>query len=146
MKESYSGTYLILSLKWSNTHEHLVWWGPNNAGYTADIDKAGRYTAERVQANSGYYDNDTTTRAVPLYNVLEGLLGPVRRIVDVKFRYPTKTYECHACLGEIKMHPEADVVKCAHCEACTCDICYDEGRCPEKVSARGGHTTQEFGA
>ena len=29
-------------LVWSNEHE--AWWGPNNCGYYADVDGAGRYT------------------------------------------------------------------------------------------------------
>ena len=116
-EKSYSGIYLILSLKWSDADTKLVWWGPKNKGYTVDIDAAGRYTAEKIAKNPDYYDNDETTRAVRLYDVMEGLLGPVRRIVDATFRYPVDRVSCSGC-GELvslrKKYPNATTT-CYNC-------------------------------
>jgi hypothetical protein len=58
--------YLILSLKWSVTSENLVWWRPNNSGYTVLIERAGHYSREEVEAHPSYYNNGDTTIAVPL--------------------------------------------------------------------------------
>lgn len=41
--------YLIISGDRTPTNGHLVFWGPNRAGYTAEIDRAGRYTREELQ-------------------------------------------------------------------------------------------------
>ena len=44
-------------LVWS--FEHDAWWGPNHCGYTNDIDKAGRYTAQEagsIHTNSIFLD------------------------------------------------------------------------------------------
>lgn len=34
--------YLI----WS--HEHNAWWGPNQSGYTTDVEQAGRYSFDEA--------------------------------------------------------------------------------------------------
>jgi hypothetical protein len=73
-EKSYKGVYLILSLKRSDGQDHLVWWCGQNTGYTSDVKKAGRYTASVVSADVAYYDNGYTTRAVPLYEVMEGMI------------------------------------------------------------------------
>jgi len=146
--KTYQGVYLILSLKWSDTHEHLLWWCADNSGYTADIDKAGRYTAEQVTKNPNYYDNDDTTRAVPLYDVMEGLVGPIRRIVDTTFRYPTRAYDCCGCGREVKMRkdPRFSPAACRKCGDGICEYCYDVGACSKELEASsGGSATEEDG-
>lgn len=143
--KSYSGVYLILSLKWSDGKDHLVWWCSNNTGYTPDVDAAGRYTAAQVAAQPGYYDNDDTTRAVPLYDVMEGLVGPLRRIVATTYRRPSKSYDCHVCGIEQKTHPEASPLTCCNCGGYLCDVCYDENRCSETESQRGRFSFEETG-
>jgi hypothetical protein len=52
--------YLI----WSN--EHRAWWGPNNAGYTVDINRAGRYSRDAAidtcaKARDGFTAHDVPT-------------------------------------------------------------------------------------
>jgi hypothetical protein len=137
-ERNYQGTYLILSLKWSDGLDKLNWWGPDNSGYTYDIDKAGRYDASRVAGNASYYDNEDTTRAVPLDDVLSGKTGPIQRIVSVSFRYPRDRYDCHAC-GEEVVHrrdPRFSPPACEECNKPSCAGCFDEGRCSEKIDDR----------
>ena len=139
-ERTYSGPYMILSLKWSDSADRLIWWGPDNAGYTADIDAAGRYTAEQVAGNPSYYDNENTTRAVRVYEVMEGLIGPIRRIVDTTFRYPTRTYNCHVCQIELttRVDPRFTLVACRTCKTNDiCAFCYDGNRCSEEVESGG---------
>lgn len=144
-EKTYSGIYLILSLKWSDTADHLLWWGPDNSGYTGDIDKAGRYTAEQITEKPHYYDNEDTTRAVPLYNVMEGLVGPIRRIVDAKFRYSTKSYDCGHCNIEVtyRYDPRFSTHSCYNCKKEICAACADVRECREESG--GGSTTEESG-
>lgn len=144
-QKTYEGTYLILSLKWSDGLDRLNWWGADNNGYTYDIDRAGRYSAEKVAAHSDYYDNEETTRAVPEDDVFSGKLGPIQRVVRASYRRPRAHYECHVCLAEIIIHPDYSPIRCDECDAYTCSICYDEGRCNE-VAASGGSNTTGTGA
>jgi len=54
--------YYILSL--DKTNDMLVWWGENNSGYTSRLDKAGKYSKQKVKENIPYYDNGKLTRAI----------------------------------------------------------------------------------
>jgi len=56
--------YYILSLKYSGLRQ-IIWWCPNQAGYVADLDRAGLYSAEEVSAERERLDNLRTTVAVP---------------------------------------------------------------------------------
>ena len=134
MSKTYEGTYLILSLKWSDGLKKLNWWGPDNNGYCYDIDKAGRYTAEQVTENSDYYDNDETTRAVPLTDVYEGKLGAVQKIVAASFSYPRKFYVCHVCELDVlyRVDPRFSIPQCYKCREDICDTCQDRGACEEE--------------
>ena len=60
--------YLIHSLKWSNTANFNgdAYWGPNDSGYTTNINFSGIYTEEQVINNRGYYDNGDSTKAILL--------------------------------------------------------------------------------
>ena len=69
--------YYIISLKWSVRSDHIVFWGPNNDGYTIDLDLAGKYTQEQIDNNRGFYDDGKATLAVPCNEI--DLL--VRRVV-----------------------------------------------------------------
>lgn len=140
--KTYEGVYLILSLKWSDTDSKLVWWGSDNCGYTADIDKAGHYTAEQVAEKAHYYDNDDTTRAVPVEDVFGGKIGPIRRIIDATFRYPTRDYDCHHCDAEVtrRRDPRLPPITCYNCGKEICAVCADVEECSV------GSATEEVGA
>jgi hypothetical protein len=62
--------FYILSLKHSklptaaDRSEHLIWWGPDNCGYTGTLDRAGRYTEEQIAGEPAYYDNGHSTVAL----------------------------------------------------------------------------------
>ena len=57
--------YYILSLNHSPADGCALWWGENDAGYTKNLLKAGRYPAKKVMENLWYYNDGTATRAVP---------------------------------------------------------------------------------
>ena len=57
--------YYILSLTHSPSAGCALWWGENNAGYTKNLLKAGRYPEAKVKEDSWYYNDGTATRAVP---------------------------------------------------------------------------------
>lgn len=57
--------YFILSVKEPLDRETLLWWGPDNSGYTYQLDKAGRYSREKVLSSLTYYHNSSNTLAIP---------------------------------------------------------------------------------
>lgn len=57
--------YYILSIKDPLNRQWLLWWGPNNGGYTHSLDDAGRYTRKEVLARLRYYHNGESTLAIP---------------------------------------------------------------------------------
>lgn len=103
----------------STRHEHVVWWKPDSCGYTACVDKAGRYTIEEAEdicrtglciavAESVAQDLAKTT---PYYRRADGSLkelydgGPHRPVPNSK--------ECWTILKRRKVFPsgEAKVAK-----------------------------------
>ncbi|MHA2135823.1 MAG: hypothetical protein ACW99J_18350 [Candidatus Thorarchaeota archaeon] len=62
--------FVILSLKWS-TGDFAVFWGPNDSGYTTNVDKAGRYSQEQIEDKSNYYNDGKATLAIPVDNVIQ---------------------------------------------------------------------------
>lgn len=73
-REARDGYYLA-SFKRSHDRGYVIWWMPDNAGYTTDLEQAGIY-AEPVL---GYHDSDDTV-PVPVA-LIESLR--VRRMIDV---------------------------------------------------------------
>jgi hypothetical protein len=146
-EKTYQGVYLILSLKWSDGLDKLNWWGPDNSGYCYDIDKAGRYDAIEITKKPNYYDNDETTRAVPVDDVYSGKLGTIQRIVASSFRYPTCSYECHVCEKETtyRLDPRFSIPRCNKCGDSICAICDDEGLCEKELEEVGGRSATEDG-
>lgn len=57
--------FFILSLKWTRSGEAITWWREDNAGYTTDLQQAGRYPAAKVLERRSYYDNKVDTLAIP---------------------------------------------------------------------------------
>tara|TARA_Y100001963_G_C6756716_1_gene437280 strand:- start:410 stop:601 length:192 start_codon:yes stop_codon:yes gene_type:complete len=45
--------YLLICLKRSSWPEKKVYWRPNRAGYTEDIDEAGFYLASEIETCAG---------------------------------------------------------------------------------------------
>ena len=52
-----SKEYLILSLKHTPWKGRLVWWRPDDSGYTTNLLEAGRYAEEKVKEIESYYNN-----------------------------------------------------------------------------------------
>lgn len=58
--------YVILSLKWSPSHEgNAVWWRPEISGYTINLADAGVYTQQDIDDRPLYYNDRETAVAVP---------------------------------------------------------------------------------
>jgi hypothetical protein len=50
--------YYLLAIDKTKNSPFLVWWGPNDCGYTQNIERAGIYTEEQIKRDPNYYDND----------------------------------------------------------------------------------------
>lgn len=59
--------YFIISPEKSTSAE-VVFWRPNNSGYTTCPFAAGTYTKEQIQENPNYYNNGLSSLAIPLTN------------------------------------------------------------------------------
>jgi hypothetical protein len=57
--------YYLISLKWSEPPV-VTFWGPDDKGYTRNLDKAGVYTRATLEAHPSYYQNGVQTIAVPI--------------------------------------------------------------------------------
>jgi hypothetical protein len=64
--------------------DQLLWWRPDNSGYTIYLEAAGRYTEEQVRSNLSYYENGET-RAIPCEDVLA--CKEKGTVVDASMRY-----------------------------------------------------------
>lgn len=60
-----SDKYVIYSLKWTRG-DNIIWWGPDNCGYTVRLEDAGKYTLEQIQQKPDYYNDGVNTLAIPL--------------------------------------------------------------------------------
>jgi hypothetical protein len=77
MQAEVADGYYIATFKHGTCGGHVTWWGPNDCGYTPDIDSAGIYPANKVKP--GYHDNEYT---VPIPVALVNRFR-VRRMLDV---------------------------------------------------------------
>lgn len=68
MDDRNADEFFVLSLRWTRG-ESLTWWCPNNSGYTIVLEQAGRYSRSAVDGNPAYYNNGTTTLAIPCADV-----------------------------------------------------------------------------
>ena len=59
-------SFYILSRKWSKFGEPLVWWRPDDRGYTTNLDEAGEYSQALVFNKTAHYNNGDSTVAVPV--------------------------------------------------------------------------------
>lgn len=59
-------------------NEHVLWWKPSRAGYTRDVNEAGRYTEEEARSIERIRGLDT---AVPEDDI--GVKIKVRKLVEV---------------------------------------------------------------
>ncbi len=62
-----SSLFYVLSLKWSRRHHGVLsWWGPKNSDYVFRLEDAGQYTEAEIAAAPSYYNNGSSTVAVPV--------------------------------------------------------------------------------
>lgn len=58
----------------SYTHSHngiLMLWGANNAGYTSNVKRAGKYTESKIRANMSYYHQGDNAVAISVAELHE---------------------------------------------------------------------------
>lgn len=82
--------FLILSLKWTKG-ETMVWYRPNSHGYTANLDCAGRFSAEEASrivlpssALLAVSENIAMANAVPVVLNLENILEKFKASVKCR--------------------------------------------------------------
>lgn len=80
--------YYILSLKYSRGAHCVVllWWRPDNNGYTMFLEAAGRYKESEVLKSPSYYNDGEDTLAIPCADVERH----AHRAVDVDRKYDLK--------------------------------------------------------
>jgi hypothetical protein len=71
--------YYLASFQHGRWGGCVIWWKPNNCGYTNDLEQAGIYTQSQIDAHRSYYDNGDTV-PVPVSFVLNKCR--IRRMVD----------------------------------------------------------------
>jgi hypothetical protein len=64
-------TYYILSLKYSGPRQGLMFFRPDDRGYTTNLAEAAIYDEKAISSRLDYYDNGEETRAVPVEAVRE---------------------------------------------------------------------------
>ena len=88
--------FYIWSIKWTRG-DTIVWWRPENSGYTIFMGAAGKYTLEEIEAKRWYYDNGESTKAIPCA-VADGL---VQQTVPNDSHALGLLKECVAELGKL---------------------------------------------
>lgn len=61
--------YYILCLKRSHSEDWLWWWKPRSHGHTQDLNEAGVYPQEMIDADPNYYNDGRTSKAIPVERV-----------------------------------------------------------------------------
>lgn len=78
--------YLIVSLKWSRGAPNLLFWGPDNMGYTDNVSKAGLYTRAQIEQQPSYYNDGEEALAVRFEDVMKS--DRLRTVVASEVRFP----------------------------------------------------------
>ncbi|MGN4127663.1 hypothetical protein ACMGD3_22035 [Lysinibacillus sphaericus] len=92
-----SQQYYLLSIKYSNSKNTVTWWGPDNSGYTDDIEEAGIYSEERIREGGIYYSNQGVM-PVPVVKVQ----AAIKRVVVLNETENTKLFGIHEHLKTAK--------------------------------------------
>lgn len=90
--------YLLLSVRNSRGCDQLVWWRENRAGYTTDLNQAGRYAKEEAERLSYRESDDWNSRgrhdiAVPESEAVKlpsSIVISVGRLTELIQRFPAK--------------------------------------------------------
>jgi len=105
--------FYLVSLRWSG--EHVCFWRPKSAGYTEDLNQAGKYTAKEC-AEQG---EETLAVACP---EIERYVEPAIRFVSLKA--VVKERDAFLRAEERRRGPTVTEEQAALC-ACTCGPCVD---------------------
>ncbi len=82
--------FFILDLRSLGMWRGMLWWMPNDCGYTENLTQAGRYTREQVENNPRYYNNGEETLAVPVALVLKHARPELRVPEDMRWTFKQK--------------------------------------------------------
>lgn len=108
--------YLIYSKK--RTNEIAMWWLPNAAGYTNNVDEAGRYSRDDAESHcSGSHGDSISVDEMTVYCNLQA-----RRIIDLgdggnRMLLVAPNKELEANLEKLRAAPSARPVRCFFCGA-----------------------------
>lgn len=78
--ESLQPQFYIRTFKHRSLDGCVLWWGPNDCGYTSDLNGAGKYTAEQIAAWERHSEWSDENIAVPVDFVERS--ARIRRVVD----------------------------------------------------------------